>query len=454
MRWEVYHPWRAQDGLQAAYVPGVRSGFIPEAPLGMVYDRDPEFPFRRDALNPGPRIGFAYDVFGSGRTSIRGGYAVSYDPLTSHQGGATRPQPFGLNASTSNVGPLVDPRRFAPVDFSKTGLDNRQFTFPVTISKSFIGTVRTPYTQNISLSVEQQVAAQTLVRASYVSSLGRKLPYVREINPAVYIPGQSTTQNTDQRRPLAPTFRSIEANENAANSSYHAFQLEARRRYSAGFMFSVAYTYGKAIDEVSTSEVQDQLLLSNPSLRWLDRGLGNFDIRQRLSASWLWELPFLRTPKGTAARILGGWQFGGIATVQDGMPFSVVSGRDQSLRGIGLDRPNVSGDPRLSAGRPKSERLARYFDTSKFLLNDPGQFGTAGRNILTGPGLVTFDLSLHKSIPIREQQRIVFRWEAFNAFNRANFGNPGASLSSPTSFGRITGAGAGRILQLALKYEF
>ena len=454
LRWEIYQPWRSHNGFQAAYVPGARSRFIPEAPAGMVYDRDPEFPFRRDALNPAPRAGFAYDLFGNGRTSIRGGYALSYDPLTSHQGGGSGAQPFGLDASTSNVGPLVDPRRFSPVDFSRSGADSRVFTFPVSIGKSFLGTMRTPYAQNISLNVEQQVAPETLLRVGYVSSLGRRLPYVIETNPAVFVPGQSATTNTDRRRPLFPTFRSILADENGGNSAYHALQIEARKRYSAGFLFSVAYSYGKAIDDVTTSEVVDNALMSNPDNRRLDRGLGNFDVRQRVSASWLWELPVFRGQSSLAARMFGGWQFGGVMLLQDGGPFSVSSGRDQSLRGIGLDRPNLLGDPRLDSGRAKSERLARYFDTSQFRLNEQGRFGNAGRNILNGPGGANFNLSLHKSFAVRERQRVEFRTELFNAFNRASFGNPGANLNNQTNFGRITAAGAGRIMQLALRYEF
>ncbi|MGH9627265.1 MAG: hypothetical protein ACRD7E_02710, partial [Bryobacteraceae bacterium] len=452
LRWEVYEPWRARDGDNVAFVPGVQSGFIPTAPLGLVYDRDPEFPFQRDAVNPGPRFGFAYDVFGNGRTSIRGGYTLSYDPLTAHQGAPFATPPFVIIADTTNVGPLSDPRRFEPVDFSQP---RGTFQLPVRVEEiSFVGSMRTPYMQNINFTLEQQVAPETIFRGSYVASLGRKLPYTVQVNPALYIPGRSNTRNTDERRIYAPEIGSIVSTENGAISNYHGFQFEAIKRYSSGFLFSVAYAYSKAIDEATTSEVVNNALMSNVFSRRLDRGLGNFDIRQRVVAHWLWELPIFRQSNSIPARLLGGWQFGGIATFEDGTPFTVVSGVDRSLQGINRDRPDLLGDPRLPTGRPRSELIAKYFDTSMFRLNAEGTFGNAGRNILIGPGGINFDLSLHKAIAFSESRRLVLRWELFNAFNTPQFGNPGANVSSEASFGRILSAGAGRIMQLAIKFEF
>jgi hypothetical protein len=136
------------------------------------------------------------------------------------------------------------------------------------------------------------------------------------------------------------------------------------------------------------------------------------------------------------------------------MPVTVVSGVDRSLQGINRDRPDLLGDPRLPTGRPRSELIARYFDTAKFRLNAEGQFGNAGRNILIGPGATSFNLSLHKAHAFSETRRLVLRWELFNAFNTPQFGAPGSNASTAASFGRILSAGAGRIMQLALKFEF
>jgi hypothetical protein len=121
---------------------------------------------------------------------------------------------------------------------------------------------------------------------------------------------------------------------------------------------------------------------------------------------------------------------------------------------VNADRPNVIGNPVLSGDRPKAQVLARYFDTTQYVPNLPGQYGNSGRNTLIGPGLVTFDLSLGKRFSISENQLVEFRCDAFNALNRANFANPNSNLSSGKAFGQITSAGAGRTLQLALRFQF
>ena len=159
-------------------------------------------------------------------------------------------------------------------------------------------------------------------------------------------------------------------------------------------------------------------------------------------------------PEPGCARFLGGWESSGIATIRNGFPFSQSSGADRSFSGIGLDRPDVVGDPNLPSGRSKDERIARYFNTAAFQLNAVGTFGNTPRNLLRGPGAVTFDLALMKNFAIREGHRLQVRGEAFNAFNRANFSSPFAQVNNAARFGRIESASDPRIMQIALKYIF
>jgi hypothetical protein len=152
---------------------------------------------------------------------------------------------------------------------------------------------------------------------------------------------------------------------------------------------------------------------------------------------------------------VNGWQTNAIVILQTGGPLNFGTGIDNSFSGINQDRVDLVGAPKLDTGRPTAERIARWFDTTAFVDNAPGTFGTAGRNIGRGPGFANVDFSAFKSVPMpySERHRVEFRFEAFNALNRVNLGNPNSTRSS-SLFGRITSAGEPRILQLGLRYRF
>ncbi|HEU0138839.1 MAG TPA: TonB-dependent receptor [Bryobacteraceae bacterium] len=453
-RWDIITPWRMVNTAAFSLVPGATSQYIPAAPAGILYDRDSGYPHKFDGVNPAPRIGFAYDVFGNGKTSVRGAYGISYVPLIGQMANQNA-QPFGFDVRTRNVGPLSDPYRFIDNPFgSSVDLTNPVYSLPISMAGSWAGETHTPYVQNFNFTIEQQVAPDTAVQLSYVGSLGRFEGTVREQNPAVYIPGNSTTQNTDSRRLYAPVFGSITGYAADGNSSYHALQIQVSRRFQKGLTYSAYYTFSKAIDEASRGDAANNWNLQDPFDRRQNRALSDLHRAHRFVSSWVWELPFWRQQRSLVAKILGGWQFAGIATFSAGAPVTVTAGRDNSLTGAGNNRPDVLGDPHLSADRPRAEKLQRYFDTTRFVHNQPGTYGNAARNILIGPGLIVFDLSMGKHFAITETRRIEFRWDAFNAFNRPNFNAPGANLNAPSTFGRITGAGAGRIMQGALRFEF
>jgi hypothetical protein len=304
---------------------------------------------------------------------------------------------------------------------------------------------------NINL---EQMLGRFLMRFAYVGTKGTHLNWPREINPAVYIPGASTVANTDDRRPLAPNFSSMGRMYQDGNSSYHAFQWNLERRFASGFTLLANYTYSKFIDSNSfTVEVANEHPADLNNLR-LERGLSSFDVTHNFVTSFVWEIPVGKTGSRFVDVIVRNWQTNGIVSLRSGLPFNVVTGLDRTFTGMGSQRPDlVSPDAELSSSRPRGEQVARYFNTNAFALNEIGRPGTAGRNLLRGPGYANLDFSLFKNIPLRESVQLQFRSEFFNLFNRPNFGNPNSTVSSPL-FGRILSAFDPRIIQFGLRLAF
>jgi hypothetical protein len=178
-----------------------------------------------------------------------------------------------------------------------------------------------------------------------------------------------------------------------------------------------------------------------------DYGPSDYNRKLRFTGSFNYLLPGPKT--GAARYALGGWQLNGIVILQTGGMLNFVTGFDNSFSGIGGDRPDIIGDFRLDTGRARGDQILKYFNTAAFTANAPGTFGLAGRNIGVGPGYWTMDLSIFKAfaMPYSERHKTEFRAEFFNSLNRVNLGNPTANFSSNV-FGRITGAGDPRILQL------
>ena len=262
------------------------------------------------------------------------------------------------------------------------------------------------------------------------------------------------TRNTDARR-LFQGFGSIGQLNTGASSVYNSLQVQVQRRFNRGLTFQVAYTYGRAIDEILTNAAfatVTQNGLQNPNDRKAERGRGDFDLQQRFVTSFLYEIP---GPKqGVGRHIIGGWELGSIITLEEGRPFHVDGGRDRSLSGVRHDRPNLVGNPELSSSRSRGERVKEWFAKNAFKANKAGTFGNAGRNILQGPGQVNLDVSLRKRFSITEGHSIDFRVDFFNIANRPNFGLPRRGSVTDRRLGRITSAGAGRIGQFSLKYTF
>jgi hypothetical protein len=363
-------------------------------------------------------------------------------------GGVLAPQPFGLVVNR-DIPQLSAPYQGSanPFPFAVDS-SNAQFVLPVSIPKSYSRDLRVGYSMNYNFGVQQQLGGNYMVEVAYVGNLGRKLPQLRELNIAQLTPN-ATTGSTNARRIYAPNYTSIGQLQSAGVSNYNALQIQLQKRFSGGFTLNSSYTYAKAIDDWAQLSQQTY---QDPLNRRADRGRMDEDFRHRWATSFLYELPFFRGDQWYG-RVLGGWELGAILIASTGDPFTVVTGRDNSLSGINNDRPDVVGDWRLPSGRSRGDRIDQYFNQQAFRENAPRTFGNAGRNIISSPGSLNLDTSLSKSIRITESQRVQLRFDAFNLPNRPDLGSPNATLTSP-AFGRIQSAGSGRVLQVSAKYIF
>ena len=466
LRWEIYTPWRDDQGQMATYIAGIQSKTFPGAPLGTVYQTDPQYNYNTDFVNIGPRIGFAWDVFGDGKTAIRGGFGVNYDGVTGEAALAGN-QPFSFSNTVNNPGPLSNP--YTNVGNPYPYVINPAkavFTLPATVGTDTPAGLQAMYNYNINFTIERQLSPTWSVQSSYVGNLAHKMLNYAEANAAIYGPG-ATTKNTDNRRPLYPTYTSIRALTSDGNSAYHSWQTVVTKRVSHGLSVLAHYAWSKGIDDC-TSEVAGSCVEQDPQNRNGSRGLNDNDHAHNAAISYLYNIPFFKNAPAAVRGAFAGWQLAGIHRMQTGAPFSVMTGSDVSLTGVGYDRPNVIGDWHVS-----NPGVNGWFNACTLLANGTtqacragqspawqaapsGRFGNAGRNILRAPGFVNWDLSVSKEFPFwGERRKIQFRTDFLNILNHANFDAPNATLSSPSTMGVISSTvGNARIIQLALRAEF
>ncbi len=455
-------------GLLIAYVPGRQSTCVPQAPSGVMFPCDPGIPragIKNDNDNFSPRVGFAYDLTGAGKTVVRGGYAIAYQTTINNvQQEGQVSIPFFIRETMRNVnaaGPssidLSDPWRQiggAPYPIS---FDPANLRFPATGAYSFADfNLRTGYVQQYNLSVQRQFGRGWMLEAGYVGNVGRKLTDQRDINAPISRPGASAA-NADARRPLNPPFLVMRATEGQANSAYNSGQVRLERRFSKGFTLLGSYTFGRSIDLASWHDSQSQWV--DPRNLRLNRGLSDFNRTHTAVFSWLWELP---KPPGMAGALVGGWSLNGIAAFYSGAPVGggtasngIVTGRDNDFDGNSSnDRPNLVGDWRLP--KPSNSAITAgspWFNIDAFQPNTPGAIGNLGRNNVLGPASQNIDLGIFRSFRITERHRLEVRGEFFNLFNWVTLGTPVFSLAN-ANFGKVLTAGAPRIIQVGLKYSF
>ncbi len=458
LRYDPFVPFGDELGRTECFRPGQKSTRFTNAPVGYLYAGDsgcPEGGSQSHYWLFAPRIGFSYDVTGQGRTVLRGGYGMFYQPpFVEAFNNMVDSAPFSpqfYRYGVAFMNPYEGIRNPFPEEFGpKQPAADSAFQLPMA-AVSYSNDWRPAQIQSWNVTLEHQLRPDLLVRGAYVASKGTYLGYNSDLNAALYVPGASE-DDIDARRPYQD-FTSAIQDEAAANSIYNSFQATVEKRFAKGFSVLANYTWSKAIDPVSYQTDLDGINVINPFNVRAYRSVSDFDIPHRLVVSYLWQLPSFKDRSPAMRWVLGDWQTSGIWNWQAGFPVNVDSGEDRALSGVGNDNADLVGDPYLDPNRSRGDVINRYFNTDAFEAAKLGTFGNAGRNILRGPGTFNVDFSAMKNIPVTERVKLQLRGEFFNFFNTPLLNNPSSSVSSGR-FGQITSARGPRIVQFALKINF
>lgn len=422
-----------------------------------VHDRIAE-PYQTDKNNWGPRLGIAWDPFGSGKTAIRAGYAILFDTVFGNLVTFVAEQPpLAFGPLQSNVRPLLADTLANPlanIDLLRGPLPVGVFAF---LNQPFLPdpALRSSYSQHYNLSVEREVMRDATVSLSYVGTRGTKL--LRTIGVPVQL----------RALPFLPPFSATElVTASSGNSTFNALQLTFTRRFRRGLFVRAEWTYGTSIDDASDNFSAAPAFPStpnNPANLRAERALSNFDSRHRFVISYVWEIPGYKDQAGLRGKLLGGWQVSGITVFATGSPFSLVTGFDANGDGLSLasglpnDRPNALAGAILDTGnRTRPLQLAAGVSTTPGagLVPRFGQIGTLGRNTEQLEGINNFDVAIAKRTRLREGYELEFRADFFNLFNRTQMGVPNAIVDDP-NFGRITDTlSSPRNIQLSLRLHF
>jgi hypothetical protein len=399
-----------------------------------------------------PQAGFAWNVFGDGKTLLRGGAGIFRDQLPVLLFGIDRflPPFFSINS-------YVFPDFLSP---QKALLTQPLYVIQMTYHPKL------PYVLQYNLNLEREIAPGTILTAGYFGARGNHLP--REIEQNPFEPALGHRYNPNLPSPLLMVLTD-------AQSFYNSFQLSVSKHHAHNVSWQAFYTLSHSIDDgssnVSIEAVNEPPMTQDPFNRKGDRGRSGFDIRHNFVANVVYELPFGRGSH------FGGWQISALTSVHSNVPFTPVLSFDNAglLSLLTSERPNLVGDPYTGAC-PNGTRVGTpscWFNPSAFALPPPGQFGTVGRNVLRGPAFAQFDLALQKGFKLREGTKITFGVETYNLFNHPNFAVPSNTQSPLTlggngdavfkdvagnlssNVGRIfTTVGTGRQIQIDARFSF
>ena len=456
LRWDYFGVVGEKDNLLYQFVP---TGGGDNVPVGQLYDKDYN--------NFAPRIAFAYDLTGKGKTVVRGGWGIFYDAFAQDIFLGHLPWNCAFCPGPAYAG--IGPAAIQKLSLTGGALDPNVPVYDVASAGplgDFFGAdphMRTPYIQNFNLNVQQALGNRAVLQVGYVGAKGTKLFRFRDINQ----PSQAQITAFDLAngvsaygvaRPFSNLFY-INMEESKATSIYHGLQTSLRLSSWHGFSSQVNFTWSHSIDDASDSEdfTPNQAQPTNSLNPLGERGNSSFDIRRRFTWNFAYELPKFG---GSMSRLKNGWGLDGVVTLQDGQPFHLnyLFEGDYSGAGEGFDRPDVVGPIRYGSAPFNFLDLSSFAAPCTWNPNlNPGatdesncvagtrHFGDLGRNSMRGPSFKEVNFSFFKNTPITEKVNLQIRAEFFNLFNHPNFASPimpnfAADIGSPDpATGRHTG---------------
>ena len=463
LRWDLLPPWSEKYNQLQTLVPGMQSRVYANAPEGLVFPGDPGIPStlapaRHD--NFAPRAGLAWSP-GSGKTTVRAGFGLYYTAIEGLSAGimsANPPYGYDYNSLAPPLfnNPFINAadgynvgQRFPEPIPSAGQAVNWSTYLPITGVPSFYYRNRTPYTENYSFRIEREITPSTTLSAGYVGSQAHHLLVLISANPGN--PAECLALGSDvcgpfreniTRSSFSPDFAAVTYQKTIGNSNYNSLEVTVRNSTPSRDL-SLAYTYGKSIDQ--SSGLPEAVNPVNPSL---SRAVSAFDLRQNVVATYSYKLK--------------GWTLSGVARFTSGLPVTLYNNTDTSLLGTipnginnnGVDTPDYTPGSLALNRNPRNGEPA--FNTALFSLPALGSIGTASRRMFAGPGMENFDVALSREIRFKDSGALQLRVELFNAFNHAQFYGAAAVNGNITSssFGQIVSAQAPRQIQLAARYTF
>jgi len=499
LRWEVSMPWYDTQNRLETLVPGMQSQIYPNAPKGYVFPGDPGIPSTlapTDYLNFAPRVGFAWSptadrglfrfLFGgAGKSSIRGAWGMYYTAIEDMtMFWEVGDPPYGLY--WTNYAPVMFDEPFRtratgasqgqhfPYVFPTPGDKTLDFSnyLPLSYTPGYWYKNHQPYSEHYNLTFQRALSPSATLTLAYVGNQSHRLLTAIDSNPGnpalcMSLMGAGVMAGTTEcgeyqentvftrpdgslvygtRSPFGNDFGTNAFMKNTANSNYNSFQATVQRQ-ARNMTFLAAYTWAKSIDNSSGF-----YSYTNFSNYRLSRSLSSFDITHNFVASYVYALPFDTLFRSAPKRLTNGWTISGITRFATGFPVGLSQSGDRSLTGNqgGVEMPDRVGQVHIDDPRKPGNR---YFNADAFAISAIGVFGNSNRAFFHGPGFANFDLSLAKVTPLTEHVGLLIRAEFFNAFNHAQFGNPGGNISSD-NFGIVTSARAPRIGQVSAKVQW